>query len=302
MDSIDPRISLRRLEVLVLVVELGGVTRAAERLIVAQPAVSAQLRSLEESFGAALFVRTKNLLVPTEAGRRVYAWAKEVLAGGAQLQRVVRELAAGEAGTVTVTSSMAVGTYLLPPLLIRLRAERPGAVITARVEQPDGALRSVAVGEADFAVLTWVDDEVPPGLVAERLWDEPLVLCASPGGPPVGDVVEPSALAVLTAVGSPPEVALQRNVQRQLRAVGGELRPDIHLGHAEAMKRAVVELGAVSFFPRYSVTHELATGELREVQIAGVELTETIGLYYRETAHFTPLQRAAIDTVRAAGP
>lgn len=302
MDGLDSRISLRRLEVFVHVVEQGGVTRAAERLMVAQPAVSAQLRSLEGSLRAPLFARSKNALVLTEAGERVYRWAKGVLAGGAELQRTVGELAAGTAGSVDVVSSMAMGTYLVPPILLRLRTERPGAVITVGVDQPARALRSVQLAEADFAVLTWVDDVVPDGLSSERLWDEPLVLCASPQGPPFADSVEPADLAALPAVGTPPDVALTQMVARQLRALGGELHSVIHLGHVEAMKRAVVELGAVAVCPRYAVTRELARGELREVRIADGRLVETIGLYHREGAHFSPLQHAAVDAVRRGRP
>jgi DNA-binding transcriptional LysR family regulator len=60
------------LEIFCLVVELGGVTRAAERLLIAQPAVSSQIKSLESWFGAELFRRGSGRLTPTEAGERAY--------------------------------------------------------------------------------------------------------------------------------------------------------------------------------------------------------------------------------------
>jgi phosphohistidine swiveling domain-containing protein len=80
VPEMNMRISLRRLEVFCLVVEEGGVTRAAEHLFVAQPAVSSQIRALEEWVGTKLFARTGGRLVLTAAGQRVYAWAKETLA------------------------------------------------------------------------------------------------------------------------------------------------------------------------------------------------------------------------------
>jgi DNA-binding transcriptional LysR family regulator len=67
----EPQLSLRRLEVFRLVVEERSVTRAAALLMIAQPAVSSQLRSLEEWVGARLFVRRGNQLFLTEAGERV---------------------------------------------------------------------------------------------------------------------------------------------------------------------------------------------------------------------------------------
>src|SRR3954463_4322297 len=80
VPDLNMRVSLRRLEVFCLVVEEGGVTRAAEHLFVAQPAVSSQIRALEEWVGTKLFTRTGGRLVLTEAGHRVYQWAKETLA------------------------------------------------------------------------------------------------------------------------------------------------------------------------------------------------------------------------------
>ena len=71
----DTRVTLTKLEVFSLVVELGGVSRAAEHLYVSQPVVSAHVRSLEERVGARLFYREGHHLVLTEAGRAVHGWA-----------------------------------------------------------------------------------------------------------------------------------------------------------------------------------------------------------------------------------
>ena len=157
---------LRRLEVFCLVVDEGGVTRAAERLMVAQPGVSARLRRLEKSLGATLFALTGSTLTLTEAGERFYLWAKEVLAGSVQVQRDVDELAAGTAGSLTVASSMAIGTYLLPPLMTDLRVDRPRAEITVHISEPKVALHDAEIGGVDFAVITCRDDPAPDALLA----------------------------------------------------------------------------------------------------------------------------------------
>jgi LysR family transcriptional regulator, low CO2-responsive transcriptional regulator len=299
----DTRVPLRRLEMFCLVVDEGGVTRAAERLLVAQPAVTAQVRSLEKSLGAALFARTGSTLVLTEAGERVYHWAKGVLAGSVRVQRDVAELAAGTAGSVVVAASMAIGTYLLPPIMTRLRAERPGAKITVHINEPAVALRSAQLGEVDFAVASWLEEDVPDGLFAEKLWDEPLLLCASPQGPPDGDEVTLADLPDLPFVGVPTTVAFHRMMQAQLHAHGiAELPAVIRLGHAEAIKQAVVDSGWVCFAPAYAVSRDLEAGRLRPVRVRGASFHEGIGLYHRATEYFSPLQTAALDALRAAAP
>ncbi|AKS36121.1 LysR family transcriptional regulator [Mycolicibacterium goodii] len=292
---------LRRLDLFCAVVDEGGVTRAAERLHVAQPWVSAQLRVLESAVGSTLFVRSGRRLVLTEAGTRFYAWAKEVLAGSAQVQRDIQDLGSGSAGTLTVTSSMAIGTYLVPPVMSRLRLERPSADITVHISEPAAALRSVEIGEADFAVATWSDTFDLSALYAEKLWEEPIVLAASPHGPPDADEIDISEIADLPMVGPPADVAFERIVGDQLRAHGMPVVPYvIRLGHAEAIKRAVAANGWVCFASLYCIADDVAAGHLRVVGVRGARFVEGIGLFHRETKYFTPLQSAAVSALREA--
>lgn len=295
----DTHISLRRLQVFRLIVQNGSVTRAAEMLGVAQPAVSAQLRSLEKAMGAPLFVRAGNRLELTEAGRRVSRWAEEVLAGSEQVGREVLQLAAGTTGSVTVASSMAIGSYLLPPIMTALLAERPGADITVHIGEPATALRSVSIGTADLAVVTWDDDHDTSGLVAQRLRDEPLVLCASHDGPPAGDAIDLADLAGLPFLGVPNPVTYQRMLTRQLRAHGvPDLNVVMRLGHAEPIKRALVANQWVALIPAYAVGDDVAAGRLRIVEVRGARFSEGIALVTRDGGYLSSLAHATIEAIR----
>ncbi|MFG1923121.1 LysR family transcriptional regulator [Cryptosporangium sp. NPDC048952] len=296
------QLPLRRLELFCTVVDEGGVTRAAERLHVAQPWVSAQLRSLEKAVDAPLFVRDGRGLALTEAGLRLYAWATEVLAGSVQVQRDIAQLSSGTAGSLVVASSMAIGTYLVPPLLSELRKERAGADITVRISEPAAALRSVEVGEVDFAVATWTEEIEPGALHAEKLWEEPMVLACAPDGPPDADAVDLSDIAELDVVGVPGGVAFDRVLTDQLRRHGmPRVSYVIRLGHAEAMKRAVAANGWVCFAPHYTVADDVAAGRLRAVTIRDARIVEGIGLFHRAAKYFSPLQQAAITMLREKG-
>ncbi|MDQ0771618.1 DNA-binding transcriptional LysR family regulator [Streptomyces aurantiacus] len=293
------QLQLRRLNLFCTVVDEGGVTRAAERLHVAQPWVSAQLRTLEKAAGAPLFVRDGRRLALTEAGRRFHLWAADVLAGSAQVRRDIENLGAGLAGSLTVATSMAIGTYLVPPLLTELRHERTGADITVHISEPAAALRSVANGDADFAVATWSAELSPEPLHAERLWEEPLVLAAAPNGPPDSDTVTLAELATLPLVGVPAGVAFDRTLGDQLRGHGaGELTYVMRLGHAEALKRAVAANNWGCVAPSYVVADDVAAGRLRSVAISDANLVEGIGLFHRPTKFFSPLQQAAVEMLR----
>ena len=297
----ESQLSLRRLEVFRLVVEERSVTRAAEILMVAQPAVSAQLRSLESWLGAKLFTRQGNRLVLTEAGERVDHWAREVIAGSLQVRRDVQELASGHGGGVVIACSMAVGTYLIPPLLADFQASRTGPTdITTVVQAPQDALRAVEAGEADFAVIGWDRRDLPGTTSWMWLRDEQVLLCARPGMVPRGSALTVDEALALPLVGAPRNVVYQRDLMDQLRSAS-TVEPHfvMRLGHAEAMKQAAVDHDWAVFASRYCVERDLADGRLEAIEVRDLHLVERIALLWRRDAWFSPLQRAAFDAVVA---
>ena len=293
------QLSFRRLEVFRLVVEERGVTRAAEILMVAQPSVSGQLRALEAWVGAPLFVRKGNSLVLTEAGEHVDRWAREVLAGAAQVRRDVGALASGQTGRVVIASSMAVGTYLLPPVAAALRRERPLADITVSISKPGEVVHEVDMGACDFAVVNWDERSLPEDLEAELLTSFSLHVYATPATVEGTGTWSAERALSLPMVGAPAEVVYQRNLIAQLRQAG---LPEPHfvlrLGHVEAMKRAAIDNHWALIVPPYAVAEEVAAG-LVKVDIERFELSEQIVIVRRRHKRFSPLQAAARAAIRA---
>jgi DNA-binding transcriptional LysR family regulator len=295
----DTRVTLRRVEVFCLVVEEGSVTRAAEHLFVAQPAVSSQLRTLEEWVGAKLFVRSGSRLVLTDAGRRVYDWGKELLAQSLEMQRDVAGLGEGTRGALVVASSMAIGTYVLPPIMIALQAQRPETEIVITVAQPQAALHAAEIGEADVAFVAWDGRDPPDHFVGEHLHSERIVLCASPSTLPGIDRLEPSDVPDLPHVDTPRSGTFHRMLELQLRQQGiGERNILIRLGHAEAMKRAVLANEMVGFLPLYVVEDDVRAGELRIIDVPGVSLHEELWMFTRRAKAKSPLHEAAVEAVK----
>lgn len=297
----DTQLSLKRLEVFRLVVEERSVTKAADILMVAQPAVSSQLRALESWLGAKLFARQGNRLVLTEAGERANEWAREMLAGAAQIKRDVGDLESGKAGSAVIASSMAVGSYLLSPILADFQSTRAEADLTLSISQPNDALRAVETGEADFAVVSWDQRHLPDTTTSELLRTEPLLLCAGAGAVPADTTLTLEEALELPFVGAPHNVVYQRDLVDQIRKLTStEPRFVIRLGHAEPMKRAAIDHGWAIFVPRYVAENELASGLLRLIEVEGLDLTERIALLWRRDKLFSPLQQAAVDAIRSA--
>jgi DNA-binding transcriptional LysR family regulator len=296
----DAQLSFRRLEIFRLVVRERSVTRAAEILMIAQPAVSSQLRALESWLGATLFERVGNRLELTEAGRRTDAWARDVLAGAAQIRRNVGDLASGMGGGAVIWASMAVGTYLLPPVVSALRSQRHGADLTVGISQPAEAVRLVEVGEADFAVISWDRRALPDAIDAEMLGRQPVSLYMTPATAPAGRTMAAAQALSLPLIG-PPRDAVYADLVEQMRAAA-HLEPNfvIRLGHAEAIKRAALDHDWALFCPSYAVRAELAAGHLVQIDVPDLNIEEQLVLLARRDHLFSPLQRAVADAIRTA--
>lgn len=299
LQGIDPRLTLQKLEVFLLVAELGSVTRAAAELLVAQPVVTGHMRTLEQRVGATLLVRRRGRMVPTEAGERVLSWAREVVRSGRDLHRDLVHLGAGDAGEAVVSTSMTVGSYLVPPLLVGFHEERPRAEITLLVGDPERAIGHVRAGTSDMAVLVTDDPVGHPDLDIVPLRPEPLVLVGPPAAPP--RTLDAAEVVQLPFVCAPNGSARRSMVDRALRQAGVLHRNVVlQLASPEALKTSVQLGSGYAFLFRSSVQAELESGALREVPTSVGELGVPLVLVRQASRTLTPLQQQLFDRLAGA--
>lgn len=143
---------LRRLRYFVKVAELGSVTRAAEVLHVAQPALSQHMRSLEAELGVQILARSSRGVALTEAGERLYAEARELLAGVKGMVERVKDDARDPEGEVVIGIGQTVGSILAVPLLELAAVRLPRVRIHIR-EVLSGLIPDLLrSGAVDFAL------------------------------------------------------------------------------------------------------------------------------------------------------
>jgi len=296
----DRRISLHKLEVFCLVVDLGGVGRAAEHLFVAQPVVSAHVRSLQERLGTQLMYREGQRMRLTETGERVYAWARDTLARMRELAREIDEIEDGSGGAVALAASMSFGSYLLPDLLSDFRRARPHARITLHVFDPERAVGTVENGICDLAVVVGDGPLASRSLQAERLGDEPVLLVKAPETELGADPLPLAAIETLPLVLPPQGEARRTIVDRQLTEAGVTPRNiAIELGHPEAMKRAARRGLGAAFLTRSSVAQELESGVLQAIELEeDIVLSVPLVVVRESRRRPTPTQDALVAALR----
>jgi DNA-binding transcriptional LysR family regulator len=182
-------VELRQLVYFEAVVRYAGFSRAAERLRVAQPAVSAQIRRLEAELGTPLLERTTRRVTLTHAGQLFLARARAVLNQLEQARADLDELASVMRGHLRVGATQGLASLDLPRLLAEFHRRYPGVTLALRTGLIGQLLTELDAGELDV-VLGPVHADLADGFVAETLVAEEIVLItppgrSSPGGPAV---------------------------------------------------------------------------------------------------------------------
>lgn len=296
---IDSRISLHKLEVFDLVVESGGVSRAADLLGVAQPVVTAHLRSLEERMGTQLFYKEGRKLQLTEAGRAAHVWATDLLRRTREMARDLDSVLDGHQGQVAIGASMSIGSYVLPSVLARFLAERPGIDVRLDIEGAAQAIAATEAGQNDFSLVVIQAPVDTPALVAEQIGHEDLVLVGAPGGPPEGDSLTVADLVDLPYIEAQKGSLRRSFTDQQLAGVGiSDRRVVIELGHPEAMKQFVSAGLGVSCLFRSAVERELDDGSLREIRVAGLDMKGPVYLVHRREKLFSAAHHELLAQIR----
>jgi DNA-binding transcriptional LysR family regulator len=179
------------------VAEQASVSKAADQLMVSQPAVSKQLRELERELGTPLFDRLPRGVRPTEAGVILADYAKRIFALAAEAEQRLAELRGLERGELRIGSSTTIAVYLLPPVFVAFRKAYPGVKLTVDIANThdiqdrmaegkiDVALTEGDADEADFEVSPFMTDELiciaaPDHPLASKKGVSAEVLCREP--------------------------------------------------------------------------------------------------------------------------
>jgi LysR family hydrogen peroxide-inducible transcriptional activator len=168
-------ITLRQIRYFLALSEMGNFTRAAETAYVSQPALSMQIRALEDVVGARLVERTTAGVVLTPQGRAFEIHARGVMSAMTELEAGLRQ--PGQGGRLMLGMIPTVAPYLLPEALPILRARDIGRDLHLREAQTDKLLEELTSGRLDAVVVATPPDT--PGLAATHLFEDRFLLAGS---------------------------------------------------------------------------------------------------------------------------
>lgn len=178
----------RQIQTFICVYDEKNITKAAAKLNIVQPAVSTQLRKLEDALGVQLFERTTRGLVPTDAGQAIYNLYLPIMSEFRQARQRALELAGKRPGQVVIGLNPSVTGTVLASTLRHYQSRFPGVDIQVCEEPSDSLTAQLAVGNLDAAVITFTGPR--NGVAFHPLIDEELVFVQrSPDGSGMGQPV-----------------------------------------------------------------------------------------------------------------
>ncbi len=173
-------VDLKQLEYFVNVVDLGGFSRAARLLGVAQPAISRQIRSLEIELRQNLLLRNGRGAAPTEAGTRLLAHARSILQQVERARQEVDDVKGAPVGHIVVGLPPTLARVLTTPVVREFRSRYAGASISIVEGLSSTLLEWVLVGRVDVGLL--YNPPASPGIEVQPLLEEDLCLIGPPPG------------------------------------------------------------------------------------------------------------------------
>ncbi len=275
------------------ILDTGGFRSAAARVHRSQPAVSQQLKSLEEETGHVLIDR--KTCRPTPMGRILRDRARHILQELQALERELRDFDETAVGELRVGTSDTTAMYVLPPYVRRFAEVMPRIHLVLTNRHSEELARQVRQGEIDLGIVTLPVED--PGLEEHLLFEEHFRLVVPAGHPLCGkrrvrltDLVELPML--LLDEGTRTGGLLRRHFQTK----GFTPRTVLDSGSFEVIKRYIAEGVGISFLPESVVTPGDALLVTREV--AGLPRV-SIGAVRRKGIYRTRAEKAFLDLLRA---
>ena len=270
----------RQLAAFCAVVERSSFSQAADQLGVTQPAVSLQIRSLEQRLGQQLLDRSGRRVEPTEAGLRLYRGAQRLLALEQQVLAELGEEAEGELkGRLEIGASTGPGGSVLPVVLGEFQQRHPLVHVALTVSDTHTVVEQVGRRELELGVVGVASRQ--RGVSYEPLYRDEVVLAVPPDHKRAGKSMSLDELKAEPLVLMQEGASIRQMIDDELRELGLRLRDlnvKLELGLQESARAAVLAGVGATFISRIAIEGDLDAGALAVARVQGLEPARDVQL------------------------
>ncbi|MXV14252.1 LysR substrate-binding domain-containing protein [Hufsiella ginkgonis] len=264
-------------QVFLKVAALLSFSKASEVLFISQPAVSKHIRQLERHYKASLFERKRNTIELTSTGKVLNSYLLQALQIERQLEFEMSTLQhqSDATGHLVVGASTTVALYIIPKVLSGFHRQHPQLEIRLVNRNAENITTALLNHEIDLGIVE-VENKLTAITYQHFITDEIIAVCAAQS-----NVTRKETLTITDLVTLP--IALRERGSGTLAALGQallkngikitDLQVKVRLGGTEALKNFLLADPSIGFLPKRSVIKELASGELVQLNIPGLQVT-----------------------------
>ncbi len=285
--------TLHRLKVFSAVAEHKSITGAAKKLHMTQPAVSIQLKQLEEHYGLALINIIGKKIYLTEAGKKVYERYKKVAQELENLNTDIAQLKGAIQGKLQI-AVVSTAKYFIPALLGTFHKRHPGVDVQLVVANRQDVIKRLENNEDDMVILSQLPKNI--GIIGQPFLEDTLVIAAPPDHPLAAKksidikLLEKEPF-IVRETGSGTRMAMEKIFQKH------HLHPNIimELGSSSAIKQAVMAGFGISMLSKMSLEQELASKKLAILNIKHFPVKHPWYIVYLKDKKLSPLAKNFIE-------
>ncbi|CAM2196892.1 Transcriptional regulator, LysR family [Paraburkholderia kururiensis] len=277
------------------VARAGSISAGAERLHVSQPAVTREIRELEDRLGMMLFDRLPRGVALTESGKLLYEYASRIFTLADAAEKELAELAGLGSGHMKIGASGTLGVYFVPDAIAQFNARHPHVAIDLTVtntERVEAGLRDLTftIGfiEGPF------EDSI---LHARRIGSDEIAVIAAPGHPYAGTKLRARELVNQAVIMREPGSGTRAIIEESYRRAGLDIEPLMSVSDTEAIKRMLLSQHALAYISTLSVTEELRRGELTIIEVEDLRIVRPLHMVWAKGRSLSPSSQALFDLV-----
>ncbi len=278
--------NLYQLQSFVTVISEGSMTGAADKLFLTQPAISQQIRNLEEDLGVDLLVRGVRQIKPTLQGEVLFDYAKRILQLSQQAEVAVKAMGAELQGQLRVGTLDSIGVQLMSPIVSRLLKHNPELNIKIEYGRGDDLIKRFNSDELDLLILPAVENEFATKLgenekkflFKEEMW---LVGTGKDSDMPKQiDVAEYVRYPIILFTGEYPN--FNATLKKQLDTAKVTLAPTFESTNVGTLKRVIESGLGWGFLPSLAIKKQVRMGRLNHVLMRGFDYSVEFFFYSKK--------------------
>lgn len=287
---------LHKLKIFKVVYEEGSFTKAAEKIHISQPAVSIQIKNLEERYGLILFDKLGKNITPTEAGRVLYRYAVRIFQEVENAEKALTDIKNLERGQLVLGASTTPGTYILPEILGCFKKAYPRVQTKLQITNSRQIINSILQNKIELGVIGG-KKQYPPQIKSRTLCQDELVVITPRDFSYTGSQLSPADLKGQDFILREPGSDTRKHTLKLLELIDGRQRISLELTGPEAVKEAVRAGLGISLISSLAIKKEALAGQIKVFSLKNFLSQRPLDIIWHKDKHLNRLIKAFLETL-----